>query len=143
VAFAFLSRKFDAMLFWLGLFAIFYGQRVWLDLRLLALMIPPSIFFDSLRAAVKYLVPIPAFFYFDAAGFLTRFGGRKAAIAISIPFLCLFVATLLFGHKHTFDLINNGIVNCLRPPGGRSAMIVPTATTSVSVKRRLFFRNYD
>jgi phosphoserine phosphatase RsbU/P len=110
VAFAFLGRKFDAMLFWLGLFAIFYGQRMWLDLRLLALMVPPSAFFDSLRAAVKYLVPIPAFFYFDAAGFLTRFGGRKAAIAISIPFLCLFVATFLFGHKHAFDLINNGIV---------------------------------
>jgi sigma-B regulation protein RsbU (phosphoserine phosphatase) len=110
VAFAFLSRKFDAMLFWLGIFAIFYGQRVWIDLRLLALMIPPSAFFDNLRAAASYLVPIPAFFYFDAAGFLTRFGGRKAAIAISIPLLCLFVATFLFGHHHAFDLINNGIV---------------------------------
>jgi phosphoserine phosphatase RsbU/P len=110
VAFAFLSRKFDAMLFWLGLFAIFYGQRVWIDLRLLALMIPPSAFFDKLRAAASYLVPIPAFFYFDAAGFLTRFGGRKAAIAISIPLLCLFAATFLFGHHHRFDLINNGIV---------------------------------
>jgi phosphoserine phosphatase RsbU/P len=110
VAFAFLSRKFDAMLFWLGLFAIFYGQRVWIDLQLLALMIPPSSFFDNLRAAASYLVPIPAFFYFDAAGFLTRFGGRKAAIAISIPLLCLFVATFLFGHHHRFDLINNGIV---------------------------------
>ena len=40
VAFAFLSRKFDAMLFWLGLFAILYGQRVWIDPRLLALMFP-------------------------------------------------------------------------------------------------------
>jgi len=99
VAFAFLSRKFDAMLFWLGLFAIFYGQRVWIDLPLLALMVPPSAFFDNLRWAASYLVPIPAFFYFDAAGFLTRFGGRKVAIAISIPLLCLFVATFLFGHK--------------------------------------------
>src|SRR5580704_15336694 len=110
VAFAFLSRKFDAMLFWLGLFAIFYGQRVWIDLPLLALMIPPSVFFDNLRWAVSYLVPIPAFFYFDAAGFLTRFGGRKTVIAISIPLLCLFAATLLFGHKNAFELINNGIV---------------------------------
>src|ERR1700733_11467786 len=110
VAFAFLSRKFDAMLFWLGLFAIVYGQRMWLDLQLLALMIPPSAFFDNLRWGVSYLVPIPAFFYFASAGFLTRFGGRKAAIAISIPLLCLFVATFLFGHDHRFDLINNGIV---------------------------------
>jgi len=109
-AFAFLSRKFDAMLFWLGLFAILYGQRMWIDLRLLALMIPPSAFFDNLRAAATYLVPIPAFFYFDAAGFFPRFGGRKAAIALSIPFLCLFVATFLFGYKQAFDLINSGIV---------------------------------
>jgi sigma-B regulation protein RsbU (phosphoserine phosphatase) len=109
-AFAFLSRKFDAMLFWLGLFAILYGQRMWINLSLLALMIPPSAFFENLRASASYLVPIPAFFYFDAAGFFPRFGGRKAAIAISIPFLCLFVATFLFGYKQAFDLINNGIV---------------------------------
>src|SRR5580704_17990624 len=106
VAFAFLSRKFDAMLFWLGLFAIFYGQRVWIDLPLLALMVPPSAFFDNLRWAASYLVPIPAFFYFDAAGFLTRFGGRRAAIAISVPLLCLFIATFIFAHKQAFDLIN-------------------------------------
>lgn len=109
-AFAFLSRKFDAMLFWLGLFAILYGQRMWINLSLLALMIPPSAFFENLRASASYLVPIPAFFYFDAAGFFPRFGGRKAAIAISIPFLGLFVATFLFGYKQAFDLINSGIV---------------------------------
>ncbi len=55
-------------------------------------------------------MPIPAFFYFDAAGFLTRFGGRKAAIAISVPLLGLFVATFIFGHKQAFERINNGIV---------------------------------
>ena len=104
VAFAFLGRKFDIMLLWLGLFAIFYGARVWIDLPLLALMVPPSAFFDNLRWAASYLVPIPAFFYFDAAGFLTRFGGRRAAIAISVPLLCLFVATFIFGHKLAFDL---------------------------------------
>jgi phosphoserine phosphatase RsbU/P len=109
-AFAFLSRKFDAMLFWLGLFAIIYGQRMWLNLGLLALMIPPSLFFDSLRAAASYLVPIPAFFYFDAAGFFTRFGGRKAAIAISIPFLCLFAGTFWFGPRNSFQQINHVLI---------------------------------
>jgi len=109
-AFSFLSRKFEAMLFWLGLFAIFYGQRMWLNLGLLALMVPPSAFFDSLRAAGSYLVPIPAFFYFAAAGFLTRFGGRKAAIAMSIPFLCLFVGTFWFGPRSSFRQIDHVLV---------------------------------
>jgi len=109
VAFAFLSRKFDAVLFWLALFAILYGQRLWLQLGLLALMVPPSAFFDSLRVSSNYLVPIPAFFYFEASGFLGR-SGRKFAIALTIPFLCLFVATILFGPRHSFQLTNNLIV---------------------------------
>jgi sigma-B regulation protein RsbU (phosphoserine phosphatase) len=110
VAFAFLTRKFDAMLFWLGLFAILYGQRMWLDLALLRLMIPPSNFFNNLRDAVKYLVPIPAFFYFDAAGFLPRLSGRSTALAISIPFLCLFTGTFWVGNRQSFELINHVLV---------------------------------
>jgi phosphoserine phosphatase RsbU/P len=109
IAFAFLSRKFDAMLFWLALFAILYGQRLWLQSGLLSLMVPPSIFFDSLKASSNYLVPIPGFLYFATAGFLGRYG-RKIAIALAVPFVCLFVGTFLFGPKDSFDLINNVIV---------------------------------
>jgi phosphoserine phosphatase RsbU/P len=139
-AFAFLSRKFDAMLFWLGLFAILYGQRMWIDLRLLALMIPPSAFFDSLRAALSYLVPIPAFFYFEAAGFFTRLGGRKTVIAISIPFLCLFVATFLFGYKRAFDHINSGIVILSMIPLIIQSMTQKrTDRNSVIVRRGILF----
>ena len=110
VALAFLGRKFNSMLLWLGFFAILYGQRMWLDSRLLALMIPPSLFFDSLRAAVRYLVPIPAFFYFEAAGFLPRIAGRRIAPLISLPFLCLFVGAFWFGPRHAFEQINNVLV---------------------------------
>ncbi len=109
IAFAFLSRKFDAMLFWLALFAILYGQRLWLQSGLLALMVPPSLFFASLRESANYLVPIPAFFYFEAAGFLGR-SGRKIAILLAIPFLCLFVATFLVGPRHEFVLTNHLLV---------------------------------
>src|SRR5689334_12522731 len=80
-AFSFLQRKFDAMLFWLALFAILYGQRLWLQSDLLTLMVPPSLFFDRLKESSNYLVPIPAFFYFAAAGFLGRYG-RNIAIAL-------------------------------------------------------------
>src|ERR1700722_6705430 len=64
IAFAFLSRKFDAMLFLLALFAILYGQRLWLQSGLLTMMVPPSAFFKSLTVSSNYLVPIPGFFYF-------------------------------------------------------------------------------
>jgi sigma-B regulation protein RsbU (phosphoserine phosphatase) len=108
-AFAFLSRKFDAMLFWLALFAFLYGQRLWLQSGLLDLLVPPSPFFDNLRSSSNYLVPIPGFFYFQAAGFLGRYG-RRIAIALSAPFLYLFLATMFVGSKTIFDRINNWIV---------------------------------
>ncbi len=108
-AFAFLGRKFDALLLWLALFSIFYGQRLWLDSKLLALMVPPSPFFDSLRASFDFLVPIPAFFYFEAAGFLNRHG-RKLAYAFSVFFLGLFFGTFAFGPLRIFGLINDVII---------------------------------
>jgi len=109
IAFAFLGRKFDAMLFWLALFAIFYGQRLWLNQGFIQLMIPPSNFFYSLRAVLTYLVPVPAFFYFAEAGFLGR-SGRRIAIALAVPFLCLIAGTALFGPRSVFFFINNLIV---------------------------------
>ena len=109
IAFAFLSRKFDAMLFWLALFAILYGQRLWLQSGLLSLMVPSSVFFDSLKDSSNYLVPIPGFFYFEASGFLGRYG-RKIVIALTFPFLCLFVGTFLFGPQPSFKLLNHLIV---------------------------------
>jgi len=94
-AFAFLGRKFDAMLLWLAVFAILYGQRMWLQTNLLPLVWPTTFFF-RLAAASNYLVPVPGFFYFQAAGFLGRYG-RRIAIALSVPFLYLFFATMLIG----------------------------------------------
>jgi phosphoserine phosphatase RsbU/P len=107
-AFAFLGRKFDAMLLWLAVFAILYGQRMWLQTSLLPLVWPTTFFF-RLAAASNYLVPIPGFFYFQAAGFLGRYG-RRIAVALSAPFLYLFVATMSVGYRSTFDSINNWIV---------------------------------
>src|ERR1700676_1056722 len=62
-AFAFLGRKFDSMLFWLALFAIFYGQRLWLESGFLYLLVPRSLLYDRLIIACNYSVPVPAFFY--------------------------------------------------------------------------------
>jgi phosphoserine phosphatase RsbU/P len=112
-AFAFLGRKFNAMLLWLALFAILYGQRLWLQLDTFTLLVPGSPFFDRLRTAINYLVPIPGFFYFDAAGFLGSLGGRISRL-LTIFFLSLFFATIVVGPKLAFDIINNvGVIACL------------------------------
>jgi len=48
-AFCVLRRKFDALLVWLGLFAILYGARLWL-------LLPTSY---SLSPAIKHPLPEP------------------------------------------------------------------------------------
>ncbi|MGA3224557.1 MAG: PP2C family protein-serine/threonine phosphatase [Acidobacteriaceae bacterium] len=112
-AFAFLGRKFNAMLFWLALFAILYGQRLWLLLGTFTLLVPSSASFERLRTSINYLVPIPGFFYFDAAGFLGSLGSRISRL-LTVFFLSLFFATMVAGPKHAFELMNNlGVIACL------------------------------
>jgi sigma-B regulation protein RsbU (phosphoserine phosphatase) len=112
-AFAFLGRKFNAMLFWLALFAILYGQRLWLQLGTFTFLVPGSTSFATLRISINYLVPIPAFFYFDAAGFLGTLGSRISRL-LTVFFLSLFFATTIVGPKPVFNLINTvGVIACL------------------------------
>ena len=108
-AFNFLRRKSDALLTWFALFAILYGQRLWLNSGMVALMVPPSAFFDNFRAASNEIVPIPAFFYFQAVGFLSRFG-RKIAYAMTAIFLALSVWALLSGPLSLINRINSVII---------------------------------
>lgn len=110
---AFLKRKFNAMLFWLAVFAILYGVRLWLQLLTVQLMLPESIFIADLSVAVNYLVPIPGFFYFDAAGFLGR-QGRKISVFLTGFFVLLFLVTFLFGTRRVFNLMNTiAVIACL------------------------------
>jgi sigma-B regulation protein RsbU (phosphoserine phosphatase) len=112
-AFAFLDRKFNAMLFWLALFAILYGQRLWLQLGTFTLLLPASVFIGRLRSAINYLVPIPGFFYFDAAGFLGSLGSKMSRL-LTVFFLSLFFAAMVAGPKDVFELLNTvGVIACL------------------------------
>ena len=94
IAVLLIRRKFDAMLFWLGLFAILYGSRLWTQSGLLALMVPPSDFFDRLRAAGNFIVAIPALFLFSRcrlSGTLRQPGGlraRRCAGYRAVAYLC-------------------------------------------------------
>jgi phosphoserine phosphatase RsbU/P len=107
--FAFMGRKFDAVLLWLAVFAVIYGQRLWLQLGFLSLLIPHTIFFDRLIVASNYLVPIPAFFYFESAGFLGRHG-RKIGVGLSVVFVAVFVAAMVGGPLHILNWINSVVV---------------------------------
>jgi sigma-B regulation protein RsbU (phosphoserine phosphatase) len=104
-AISFFGRKFDPLLLWLAIFAFVYGNRLWLQTPLLGLMVPDSVFFRSLSASANYLIPIPAFFYFDAAGYLGRLG-RKLVYPLAAVMLCLVICVFVFGPLHIFVVVN-------------------------------------
>jgi phosphoserine phosphatase RsbU/P len=105
-AISFFGRKFDPLLFWLAIFAFLYGNRLWLQTPLMGLIVPNSVFFHSLRASANYLVPIPAFFYFDTAGYLGRFG-RMLLYPLTVIMASLVICAFVFGPLHIFDIVNN------------------------------------
>jgi phosphoserine phosphatase RsbU/P len=107
--FCLLRRKFDALLIWLALFALLYGNRLWLQSPLLSLIVPDSEFFRRLKDSADYVVAIPAFFFFRAAGFLSRWG-RAAVYPSCVLFACLAVGTFVFGSLWIFHQINNVVI---------------------------------
>jgi sigma-B regulation protein RsbU (phosphoserine phosphatase) len=107
--FCLLRRKFDALLIWLALFAFLYGNRLWLQSPLLSLIVPDSEFFRRLTNSADYVVAIPAFFFFRAAGFLSRWG-RVAVYPSCVLFASLAVGTFVFGSLWIFHQINNVVI---------------------------------
>jgi sigma-B regulation protein RsbU (phosphoserine phosphatase) len=108
-AFCLIRRRFDPLLIFLAMFAYLYGQRLRLDSELLGMTMAHGSAFFRLRAAVNYLVPIPAFAFFEAGGFLGRWG-KTIVIALSIFFLSLVVGVLFFGPLHQFQVANSVVV---------------------------------
>ena len=104
-----IRRRFDPLLVNLALFAYLYGQRLRLDSAIIHFDLPHNLFLSRLRIAILYLVPIPAFGFFEAAGFIGR-RGKFIVYAASVIFLCLIVGSLIFGPKHLFDTINGSVV---------------------------------
>jgi phosphoserine phosphatase RsbU/P len=110
-AFLVIRRRFDALLFWLALFAILYGQRLWMRSDLLAMLIPPSEFFVRLKTTVDFLVAIPAFLFFQATGFLGKLGRIITFIACLILF-CIMTAAIAGAPLRPLQKLNNLIVIC-------------------------------
>ena len=112
-ALAFVDRKFNAMLFWLGLFSILYGLRLWLQTPTFELMMPQWEYYGRLSRSINYLVPIPGVIYFDTAGFLGR-RGRRISIILAVFFFALFLATMILGSRNIIQTLNNiAVIACL------------------------------
>jgi len=71
-AFSVLRRKVDSLAVYFALFAFLYGQRLWVQAGLLEALVPHSDVLERLRSCIDFLVPLPAFLFFEAAGLLHR-----------------------------------------------------------------------
>ncbi len=109
IGYCVMRRRFDPLLVWMAVFAHLYGQRLWMNAGLLRMTVPDTEFFRRLTAATDYLVPIPAFLFFQAAGFLGRWG-RKIAAALVVVFAALVMGTAFLGALPIFRYINNSVV---------------------------------
>ncbi len=121
-AFSVLRRKLDPVLIYFALFAVLYGLRMWIQANLLQLMMQGSPFYTRLRHAIDFVVPIPAFFFLDAAGFLHR-RTRNATRLLAVILGGLALATLAVGSRNIFYTIN-------------AVLIIAALTTLVLISMR-------
>jgi len=92
-----------------ALFALLYGQRLWVQAELLGVLVPHSPLFERLRSGIDFLVPLPAFLFFDAAGLLHR-RAKIVGYVLGILLGSLALATFSFGPSPSYHLINNVVV---------------------------------
>lgn len=109
VAFSAIRRKHDPILIYFAFFAGLYGLRMWVKTDLLSLTIHGSWFYPRLRSAIDFIVPIPAVFYFKAAGLLRR-QATVAGYGLGIVFGSLALATLALGEQRIFYQIANTVI---------------------------------
>ncbi len=103
-AFSEIRRKHDPVLIYLALLAGLYGLRMWMQTGMFFMMEGWS-FYPRVSSAINYVVPIPAFLFLDAAGFLHR-RTRNVAFAAGIVLALLALATLAVGPQPIFSQIN-------------------------------------
>jgi sigma-B regulation protein RsbU (phosphoserine phosphatase) len=108
-AFSALRRRFDPVLIYFALFAILYGVRIWLRSTLMGLTIGNSSLYPRFVAAIDFIVPVPAFFFFKAAGLIRR-QAKVAGYVLGIVLGSLALGTLVLGPETIFYQIANVLV---------------------------------
>ncbi|MGD0268286.1 MAG: PP2C family protein-serine/threonine phosphatase [Candidatus Sulfotelmatobacter sp.] len=104
-AFSVLRRKYDRLLIYLGLLAVLYGLRMWMQSQLLFLTMQEWPFYARVASAIDFVVPIPAILFLDAAGFLHR-KMRSGTYVIEGILALLALGTLAVGRQNIFYTIN-------------------------------------
>jgi sigma-B regulation protein RsbU (phosphoserine phosphatase) len=84
-----------------ALFAFTYGLRMWMRSQLLYLTMQGSSFYFKITNAIDFVIPIPAFLFFDAAGLLHRWG-KTAGYVMGIVLGAFALATLALGPQDIF-----------------------------------------
>jgi sigma-B regulation protein RsbU (phosphoserine phosphatase) len=97
-AFYTLRGKHDPILVYFAFFAALYGLRMWIKADVLSLTMQGSPFFPRARSAIDFIVPMPAFLFFNAAGLLHRWF-KTAVCALGIVIGLFGVATLWVGPR--------------------------------------------
>jgi phosphoserine phosphatase RsbU/P len=108
-AFSVLRRKSDPVLIYFALFAFLYGFRMWLASNLMELTMRDSVLYTRVSAALDFVVPIPAFFFFKAAGLFRR-QATIAGYVVGIVLGCLSLATAAFGPHRIFYQAANVLI---------------------------------
>jgi phosphoserine phosphatase RsbU/P len=108
-AFAVIRRQRISLLIYFALFALLYGVRMWMQTRLASLIFSGSASFFRMQTAINYIVPVPAFLFFDAAGFLRR-KVRILTYSFFAVFAFLTISTLIAGSSNFYQQTNNAVV---------------------------------
>lgn len=106
---SFLRRKAASVSIYFALFAFLYGQRLWIQSGTLDVLVPHSGLFERLRSGIDFLVPIPAFLFFNAAGLLHG-RGKIAGYVLLVVLGALAIATFALGPSPSYHEINNVVV---------------------------------
>ena len=133
--FSAIRRKLDPVLIYFALFAILYGLRMWILSNLVGLTMQGSSLYPRLSSAVDFIVPIPAFFYFKAAGLIRR-QAKIAGYVVGIVLGLFGVASLVLGpHRILYQIANVLIIAALIIVVARSVRSRPDNQDLVVIRR--------
>jgi phosphoserine phosphatase RsbU/P len=108
-AFYTLRRKHDPILLYFAFFAALYGLRMWIKADLISLTMRGWPLFPRFRSAIDFVVPIPAFLFFNAAG-LTQRRFKTATYVLGVVVGVFALATLAVGPRGIFYQITGVLI---------------------------------